>query len=144
MARKVFESNGIQVEYESNVEMVLEALQIAVERGLEVVGERAEAYAKEKAPRQTGNLIEHITHEVDGDDVYVGCEFMDPPYGIYVELGTGIYYPGGGRPTPWVYKGKDGHFYQTNGQPPHPFIKPAAADHGKEYHDLLEESLENA
>ena len=70
---------------------------------------------------------------------------MSPtPYGIYVEFGTGIYAEEGGRPTPWVYKDKNGNWHKTRGMSPRPFIRPAITNHMEEYKKLMKESLENA
>ena len=144
MVRKVYSSNGVTVEFNDNVEGVLDALQNAVNRGLEIVGEKAENYAKDKAPRATGNLRDHITHIVEENEVYVGVSHMNPPYGIYVEFGTGIYAEGGGRPTPWVYQDDEGKWHYTHGQAPQPFIRPAATEHTDEYREILINSLRNA
>lgn len=139
-----FTSNGITVEVDDMSDEILAALHNAVDRGLKAIGETAVNYASDLVPVNTGNLKDHITYEVDGEDCYVGVSTMNPPYGIYVEFGTGVYAETGGRQTPWVYKGSDGSFYQTVGQQPHPFIRPAAEQHGDEYRQILIDSLENA
>ena len=83
MARhQTFTSNGITVEVDMMTDEVLAALKNAVDRGLRVCGEKGEQYAKELVPVNTGNLKDHITYEVDGDDCYVGVSTMNPPYGV--------------------------------------------------------------
>lgn len=141
----VFETNGIRVEFNDNVDGVLEALEIAKKRGLMLIGEKAVEYAEEKCPVDTGRLKMNINYEVEGDDAYIGVNHMEPePYGIYVEFGTGIYAEEGGRQTPWVYKDDKGEWHQTNGMVPQPFIRPSASDHKDEYMEILRDSLKNA
>lgn len=112
-----------------------EAMKAAMLRALEKCGLTAERYAKELCPVDTGNLRNSITHMVDESEpaAYVGT---NSEYGVYVELGTGLYYPGG-RKTPWVYKDAKGQMHMTNGQRAQPYIKPAVADHAQTYIDIL-------
>lgn len=67
----------------------------------------------------------------------------DSEYGAYVELGTGIYAEGGGRPTPWVYQDAKGNWHYTRGNKAQPFLKPALADHAQQYRDILVNELKN-
>lgn len=126
---------------EDHSDEVLTALEAAKQRGLEKIGLLAEGYAKKLCPVDTGKLRNSITHEVDGDDVYIGT---NTEYGPYVELGTGIYYPGGGRKTPWFYEDDKGKGHITSGSPPQPFLKPAATEHTDTYLKALEKELTNA
>ena len=135
-----FTSNGITVEYTDNSGEVLAALENAVERGLMACGEAAVGYAQDLVPVDTGRLRGSITYAVDGDDCYIGTNVE---YAIYVEMGTGIYTPGG-RQTPWAYKDELGKWHKTHGSKPHPFLVPAASNHADEYRNLLKESLMNA
>lgn len=141
MGRYTFTTNGITVEIDDNSEVVLEALRNAVERGLSAIGENAVGYAQDKCPTDSGNLRGSITYKVEGENCYIGT---NTEYAPYVEFGTGIYSETGGRQTPWVYKGKDGNFYHTNGQRPQPFLRPAAQNHSDEYKEILKDSLRNA
>ncbi len=161
----------MEIEIIDNSPKVKEELEAAVLRALEACGQTAEGYAKllcEGFKHPTGNLKNSIAHQVQPSEkaVYVGT---NSEYGIYVELGTGRYYPGGRRGW-WVYvegspakkkgkvsmktytfdeakrvmailrsKGLDAHM--TEGQPPHPYIKPAVADHVQEYKSLIERTL---
>lgn len=135
---------GFVIEIDDHSDEVLAALENAINRGLKAAGMAAEGYAKGLCPRDTGNLQDHIKSEVEGHDLYIGVTTMNPPYGIYVEFGTGIYSTVGGRQTPWVYKDKAGEWHLTHGMRAQPFIKPAAADHANEYMQILKNSLENA
>lgn len=137
-----FTSNGITIEFkEDNKGEVLEALKNAVQRGLMACGEKAVGYAQKDCPVDTGNLRGSITYAVDGEECYIGTNVE---YGKYIEFGTGKYAEKGGRKTPWVYMDGKGNFHFTEGMKPHPFIRPAAQDHAKEYVDILKDSLKNA
>lgn len=120
---------------------VLNEFHDAVLRALERCGERAEGYAKDLAPVDTGNLRNSISHKVDDGEsaVYIGS---NTSYAPYVELATGIYAEGG-RPTPWVYQDANGNWHWTRGNPAQPFLKPAVADHARTYHNIIEDELQN-
>lgn len=122
--------------------MVLEEFRAACLRALERCGMKAESYASDLAPvspEYGGTLRDSITHKVDEAEsaVYVGT---NTEYGIYVELGTGIY-TSGGRPTPWVYQDAKGNWHWTRGNPAQPFIKPAVADHAQTYRNIIEDEM---
>lgn len=136
-----FQSNGITVEFTDNSGEVLAALENAVKRGLMACGETAVGYAQELVPVDTGNLRGSISYAVDGDDCYIGTNVE---YAPYIEFGTGIHAESGGRQTPWVFQDSDGDWHMTNGYKPHPFLRPAASNHGDEYRSILEDSLRNA
>lgn len=123
---------------------VLNEFHDAVLRALERCGEQAEGYAKDLAPVDTGRLRNGISHAVSEDEMaaYVGTNVE---YGVYQELGTGIYAEGGGgRPTPWVYQDAQGNWHWTRGNRAHPFLKPAVADHAQTYSNIIKDELENA
>jgi hypothetical protein len=133
----------MNVEITDNSKEVSGAIHAALLRGLEKIGLVAEGYAKKLCPVDTGNLRNSITHVVDEQEpaAIIGT---DSEYGAYVELGTGIYAEGGGgRPTPWVYQDAKGNWHMTHGNKPQPFLKPAAADHVRQYRDILESELKN-
>lgn len=130
------------IDITDNSGLVREEFQAAVIRALEECGLTAEAYAKllcEGFKEPTGELRNSITHVVvvDENTVYIGT---DSDHGIYVELGTGIYYPGG-RPTPWTYQDAKGNWHLTHGQRAQPYIKPAVADHVAQYKGIIEGEL---
>lgn len=125
-----------------NSELFKSELNSAILRALERCGQQAEGYAKDlcdgfKEP--TGNLRNSINHKVDasGKAVYIGTNVE---YAPYVELGTGIHYPGG-RQTPWVYKDEEGRWHHTRGQKPHPYLKPAVTDHKQTYRNIIEDEM---
>lgn len=94
-----------------------------------LVVERA---AKQKAPVESGNLRNSITHEVvSGKEGLIGTNV---PYAPYVEIGTGMYSSeGNGRQGGWCYCDAEGKFHFTYGSQPKPFLKPAL----DESHDAI-------
>lgn len=72
---------------QNNIGDVLSELELKEAKALEMIGIKAEGYAKALCPVDTGNLRDSITHQVDlsVDGVYIGTNVE---YGPYVELGT--------------------------------------------------------
>ena len=116
--------NAMQIRLEDHSAEVYKELEAACQRALEKCGLVAEGYAKKLCPVDTGNLRNSITHTVnDGEKAaYIGT---NSEYATYVEMGTGVYYPGG------------------NGQRAQPFIKPAVADHAEQYQKIIKRELKN-
>lgn len=131
----------MQIRLEDHSAEVYKELEAACQRALEKCGLVAEGYAKKLCPVDTGNLRNSITHTVnDGEKAaYIGT---NSEYATYVEMGTGVYYPGG-RPTPWVYQDAKGNWRMTHGQRAQPFIKPAVADHAEQYQKIIKRELKN-
>lgn len=131
----------MNVQFTDNSKEVLAAMKEAAVRALEKCGLTAEGYAKKLCPVDTGNLRNSITHAVDEDEpaAYVGT---NSEYGPYVELGTGVYYPGG-RQEPWVYQDARGDWHMTHGQRAQPYLKPAVDDNKDEYHKIIEDEMKN-
>lgn len=133
----------MQIEIIDNTPKVKAELEAAVLRALEKCGMTAEGYAKLLAPSPgktgTGALRNSITHQVVEDEqaVYIGS---DQSYAVYLELGTGKYYPGG-RKTPWVYQDAKGNWHLTHGQRAQPYLKPAVADNAQTYRGIIEGEL---
>lgn len=89
-------------------------VQAANARALEIMGGKAETYAKKQCPVDTGNLRNSITHaQVDENTEAIGTNVE---YGPYVELGT----------------------YKMAAQP---FLRPAAEEHGTEYKMIWQREL---
>ena len=127
------------VNFKDNSGAVLSAFHSAVEKALEECGLVAEGYAKKLAPVDTGNLRNSISHKVDPEEpaVYIGSNSL---YAAYQEFGTGIYTEGG-RDTPWVYQDEKGNWHWTRGNKAQPFLKPAVADHARQYRQIIEQEL---
>lgn len=142
-----FSTHGITVKFDDNSKEVLAALQNAVERGLESIGEKAVQYAVQSITKQhavdTGNLRNSIDYKVDGDDVYIGTNVE---YAPYIELGTGKYaLTGGGTyKESWTYMDEFGNWHMAFPQRARPFLVPAARDHTDKYRNILADSLRNA
>lgn len=96
-----------------NTAAVKGGLQSAIARSLERIGLAAEGYAKDMCPVDTGNLRNSITHTSDGKAAYIGTNVT---YGKYVELGT----------------------VKMAAQP---YLRPAAADHGETYRNIVKDEL---
>ena len=111
----------MKITLDDHSDEVLSAFDAALARGLEKCGLVAEGYAKKLCPVDTGNLRNSITHtvtDVNEQAAYVGS---NAEYAAYVELGTGVFYPGG-RQTPWVYTDAKGNTHMTHGQRAKPYI----------------------
>lgn len=129
------------IEIIDNSGQVQQELQAACIRALEKCGLAAEGFAKLLCPVDTGNLRNSITHMVETSELaaYIGT---NSEYAVYVELGTGKYYPGG-RQTPWVYQDAKGQWHLTNGQRAKPYLKPAVAGHVSDYKNIIETELKS-
>lgn len=123
----------------NNTKKVLQALNQQSVNALEICGGKAETYAKRSCPVDMGTLRNSISHKVDESDMkaYIGTNVE---YAPYVELGTGVYYPGG-RHTPWVYKDSHGKWHMTHGSKAQPYLKPAVTDHTGEYEKIIKNSI---
>ena len=121
---------------------VLAAFDDGINRALERCGMKAEDYASDLAPWDTGALSNSISHKVDESQkiAYVGT---DQEYAGYVEFGTGGFSSiGGGTPKKhWVYKGDDGEWHIGKPMKPRPFIKPAVANHVGTYRNIFKDEL---
>lgn len=134
----------MKITLEDHSAEVLEALESACQRALEKCGLVAEGYAKKlcNSPGKfgTGALRNSITHTVTDNGERAAYVGTNSKYGVYVECGTGIYYPGG-RQTPWLYQDAKGNVHLTHGQRAKPFIKPAVSEHGEQYKRIIEAEL---
>lgn len=130
----------MKITLEDHSAEVLEALDAAVGRALEKCGIVAEGHAKKLCPVDTGNLRNSITHTVADNGERAAYVGTNSEYGVYVECGTGIYYPGG-RQTPWTYQDENGDWHLTHGQRAKPFIKPAVTYNAAQYNRIIEQEL---
>lgn len=86
------------------------ATQQATDRALEIIGGKAESYAKAICPVDTGRLRNSITHQqYDENTEIIGTNVE---YAPYVELGT--------------------HRMAAR-----PYLRPAAENHGEEYKQVI-------
>lgn len=104
-----------------------------------------ERAAKEKAPKDTGELRRSITSKVEKNgDKLEGVIFTPLEYAPYVEYGTGLFAENGGRKdVPWHYKDDNGEWHSTSGQHPQPFMRPALNENREKVLRTLKEALAN-
>ena len=130
------------------IEMHVDEVQREIEKkknlALKDVGNEASGDAAleiENDPRHvdTGRLRGSITSIVEGDDVYIGTNVE---YAKYVHEGTGKYAAeGGGRQTPWAYKGEDGEIHFTHGIKPNRFLRNAIEKNQDKYKEIIDSHL---
>ena len=129
----------VTVKVNSNKQAILDEFRRQKKVALEAVGLQGETNAKMHISAvgavDTGRLRNSISHATDDDSAYIGTNVE---YGVYVELGTGIYASEGGRSTPWSYKDDEGNWHTTVGMKPRPFLAPAVQEHVDEYKELVE------
>lgn len=104
------------IEFTSNVNDILSALEKGKRNALTAIGATAETYAKKATPVDTGRLRNSISHSVDGEAAYIGSNVE---YAPYVELGTS--------------RAKAHHMLQK-----------AATEHSAEYKRLAEDAVYSA
>lgn len=98
-----------------------------------------ERSAKEKAPKDNGELRRSITSKVEDQK---GIVFTPLEYAPYVEYGTGLFAESGGRmDVPWHYQDDEGNWHTTSGQKPQPFMRPALEENKALIKQILMEEL---
>ena len=107
----------MSVIFTSHVPQALDAMEHAKSTALELIGGKAESYAKKLCPVDTGRLRNSITHaRYDENTEVIGSNVE---YAPYVELGT---------------------VKQT----PQPYLRPAAENHSAEYKNIIQSVMNNA
>ena len=102
-----------------------------------------ERSAKQKAPKDNGELRRSITSKVeqDGNDVK-GIVFTPLEYAPYVEFGTGLFAEEGGRTNvPWCYQDDKGEWHSTSGMHPQPYMRPALNENREQIKRILKEGI---
>lgn len=102
-----------------------------------------ERSAKEKAPKDTGELRRSITSKIDGAGLGIeGVVYTPLEYGPYVEFGTGLFAENGGRTdVPWCYQDDKGEWHSTSGMHPHPYMRPALYENRDKIIQTLKEGV---
>lgn len=151
------------VDITDNSADVQAAMNRAIARALEIIGGKAETYAKALTPVGTpesthvehyigGTLRNSITHAVQGNAVTIGSNVE---YAPYVELGTGREYE---PPPEWIEhnatrgSGRDRWFWQDMNGDWHAgyprkgvhMLQKAIEEHKDEYKAILLNELKNA
>ena len=137
----------MSVQFTDTSAQALAELSRAKTRALEIIGLKAEGYAKRLCPVGTvestgkkgyrgGTLRNSITHTVDGDTVAVGSNVE---YAPYVELGTGPYFE---PPPDWeTFTSKRGSGVGRSYVKPRRYLQPAIEEHAGEYKTIAENEL---
>lgn len=100
-----------------------------------------ERSAKQKAPKDTGELRRSITSKVENMQ---GIVYTPLEYAPYVEYGTGLFAENGGRKdVPWNYQDDEGNWHSTSGQKPQPFMRPALNENREKIVEILGEAINN-
>ena len=115
------------VSIESNIDECTAQMDAAIKRALEIIGGKAESYAKAACPVDTGNLRNSITHKSEGYTEMIGTSVY---YAPYVELG---HHQQPGRFVPKIKKR-----LVRSWVPGKPFLGPAVEEHVGEWLDVLE------
>lgn len=111
----------MSVTFISNRKEVLDAIEQKKRMALEIIGGKAESYAKQLCPVDTGRLRNSITHQqLDENTEVIGSNVE---YAPFVEL---PHHTSAGTLVP--------------GQP---FLRPAAENHTDEYKRILEQTLKD-
>lgn len=113
------------------------------QKGLQKASALVERAAKEKAPKDTGELRRSITSKVEDLE---GVVYTPLLYAPYIEYGTGIFAEGegGGRQdVPWNYQDDEGEWHSTSGMKAQPYMKPALDESREEVIRLIREALKN-
>lgn len=138
----------MEVKFEDHSGEALSELERVKGKILEMIGLKAEGYAKKLCPVGTvestgkkgyrgGTLRNSYTHVVDGDSVTIGSNVE---YAPFVELGTGPFFD---PPPEWerftTEKGSGvGHGYVH----PRPHLRPAIIDHRDEYKRITKDEMQ--
>lgn len=138
---------AVSVQVIDNSAEALAGLKRAKARALEIIGLKAEGYAKRLCPVGTvestgkkgyrgGTLRNSITHAVDGDVLSVGSNVE---YAPYVELGTGPHFE---PPPDWeTFTSKRGSGVGRGYVKPRRYLQPAIEEHAGEYKTIAENEL---
>lgn len=112
---------GYSFELIDHIGEIKTAKQRQIEYALEIIGLRAERYAKMKCPVDTGRLRNSISHTIgpDGKSEYIGTNVS---YAPYQEMG----FRRGGKHVPGKH-----------------FLRDAATTHSDEYKEIVERILKS-
>ena len=112
----------MSVQYTSHAQEALSGMKRAKARALEIIGGKAETYAKKRCPVDTGNLRNSITHARYDENTEV--------------IGTNVEYA---PPVELGHHTRSGKHVAAK-----PFLRPAVEDHRSEYRDIIKTVMKNA
>ena len=137
----------MSITFKDNTSEFLDALDKAIENGLEAIGMTAEGHAKRKITDypavDTGRLRNSITYAISGEKPQ-NSTYKDDSGNTYEYSGTA---PDDNDPS--VYIGtnvKYGAYVEigTSRMGARPFLKPASSEHSDEYERIMEAALKSA
>lgn len=105
-------------------------------------GALVERSAKQKAPKDNGQLAQSMQYAIDGNATT--CTVFTPlEYAPYLEYGTGLLAENGDgrKDVPWHYQDEKGEWHSTSGQKPQPFLRPALTENENKIAELLQGAL---
>ena len=146
MKSKRFHYGGSSFSWDFEINDLSEEIKAAAKEqiinGLNRIGMKMVEYAQKLCPVDTGALRQSISYQVDPDEVSVTVG-SNSEYAAYVELGTGQYSEVGGTPEKrWAYKDDaTGEWRIGVPQKPRHFIRPAVADHGDTFREIMKDAL---
>ena len=147
-------ANGDAYDFSLNLtdysDQIMQLEEEGIETLLEAIGKEAEGDVVikisspgwiPKAPIDTGNLKNSITHRVVTKEqaVYIGTNVE---YAPYVEFGTGDLGTGTGRK--WTYRDDEGKFHTTSGMKARPFLRKGISENIDKYRQIASDSLSQA
>ncbi len=100
-----------------------------------------ERSAKQKAPKDTGELRRSITSRIENNNGdLVGVVYTPLEYAPYIEYGTGLFAESEGRlDVPWNYQDEKGEWHSTSGMYPQPYLRPALEENREQIIRILKE-----
>lgn len=138
---------GPNIEYRDNSDLIVDALEKAINNGLTAIGMTAEGHAKRKITDypavDTGRLRNSITFAISGEKANK-TTYTDNSKGVYNYSGTA---PDDKEKS--VYIGTNVEYAKhvelgTSRMAARPFLKPAATEHSEEYKRIMEAALKSA
>ena len=128
----------MSVTFISHAKEALAAEELARARALEIIGGKAETYAKKICPVDTGRLRDSITHAYsdDSDHEVILLVGTNVEYAPYVELGH--------KQQPGRFVPKIKKRLKRSWVPGKPFLRPAIENHRTEIEQLILNELNNA
>lgn len=124
-------SNSTSITVTSRKFKVMSEVDKAIARALEICGGKAESYAKQLCPVDTGRLRSSITHQREGNDTEVIGTNVE--YAPYVEIG---HHQEAGRYVPAI-----GKRLVKDYVPGKPYLRPSLENHKEEYKKVFETEL---
>ena len=125
------DTKAITITVTSHRGAVTSEVEAAIKRALEICGGKAETYAKQLCPVDTGNLRNSITHKQEGDDTELIGTNVE--YAPYVEFG---HHQEAGR-----YVAAIGKRLVRDYVPGKPYLTPSLENHVSEYKQVFENEL---